>query len=118
MQATANEKQSASGGWMITKLHFRYIDANKQLISKISRRVAVFSFLPSQQKGKRNRNSASFAPLTTLSNVEGESRWSGISAMLRCAVRKLKINACSIMCCQENGNNIILPIVSFEIRRI
>jgi hypothetical protein len=107
MQATANEKQSASGGWMITKLHFRYIDANKQLISKISRRVAVFSFLPSQQKGKRNRNSASFAPLTTLSNVEGE--W---------AVRKLKINACSIMCCQENGNNIILPIVSFEIRRI
>jgi hypothetical protein len=60
MQATANEKQSASGGSMITNLQCIYIDANKQLIAKISRRDAVFYFLPPQQKGKRN--SASFAP--------------------------------------------------------
>jgi hypothetical protein len=48
---------------------------------------------------------------TTLSNVEGESRWSGISAMLRCAVRNFQINVCSTMCFQENADNIMLPVV-------
>ena len=44
--------------------------------------------------------SASSAPRTTLSNVEGE--W---------AVRNFQINVCSTMCFQENADNIMLPVV-------
>jgi hypothetical protein len=44
--------------------------------------------------------SAFSAPLTTLSNVEGE--W---------VVRNLQVNGCGITCYQENGNNIMLPVV-------
>jgi hypothetical protein len=39
--------------------------------------------------------------LTTSSNVEGE--W---------VVKDLQFKTCSIMCCQENGNNIMLPVVT------
>jgi hypothetical protein len=52
MQATANEKQSASDGLMIAKLQGIGMDENNQLTAKISRRDAVFAFLPPQQKGK------------------------------------------------------------------
>jgi hypothetical protein len=62
MQATANEKQSAFGGSMVTNLQSICIGANKQIITKISRRDVIFSFLPSQQKGKRYKNSAFSAP--------------------------------------------------------
>jgi hypothetical protein len=62
MQATANEKQSASSGLIITKLSVIATATTKYSITKISRRDVVFSFLPPQQKGKRKRDSASFAP--------------------------------------------------------
>jgi hypothetical protein len=100
-----------------------YADANIQVMSKTSRSVAFFPFCPppprgmrslflrGQQKGKRNRKSASFAPQTTLSSSEEEPRWSGISAMLRYAVKEIRINACGITCCRENGNDIMLPVL-------
>jgi hypothetical protein len=49
--------------------------------------------------------SAYSVPRTTLSKVEGE--W---------AVRNLQINRCGITCCQKNGNNIMLSLVSIDIQ--
>jgi hypothetical protein len=68
---------------MITKLHFMYIDANKKLISKISRRDAVFSFLPSSALWNVCRSAANTSlagPYETRSILFGDGAYSsGVS---------------------------------------
>jgi hypothetical protein len=93
-ERAANEKQSASGGSMITILQCICIDPKKQLMSENFPKGCRFflSALSAERKKK----------LSVLCASNERSEW---------AVRNQPMNTCGITCCRENGNNIMILIV-------
>jgi hypothetical protein len=91
MQATANEKQSASGGSIIANLQCIYRSEYSIINEEIPKGCCFFLSALSAERKKK------LSALCVLKE-RSEPRWSGISAMLRWAVIKQQINTICITC--------------------